>query len=150
MNSEISTFVNLSPAAVVKIDKQAEPRISTGAKDENGVGSTTSVSSNNLQVSSVDSKQDNVKESKKAESNSSVDLVKKAVEEGNSFLQAVKRNLQFKVDEATDRLVVKVVDSDSGELVRQIPSDELLALVERMKEQEGQQESQGLMIQDRA
>lgn len=144
MNSEIPTVLKLSPVTVVKADKQLEPRLSSAGTD---VSSPHAVSSNGLQVSTVNSAEDPSNDAKKAESNFSLDQVKKAVDEGNSFLQVVKRNLQFKVDEATDELVVKIVDSESGELVRQIPSEEMLAFIERLQEQDGQQ---GLMIQDRA
>lgn len=144
MNSEIPTVLKLSPVTVVKADKQLEPRLSSAGTD---VSSPHAVSSNGLQVSTVNATEDPSNDAKKAESNFSLDQVKKAVDEGNSFLQVVKRNLQFKVDEATDELVVKIVDSESGELVRQIPSEEMLAFIERLQEQDGQQ---GLMIQDRA
>jgi flagellar protein FlaG len=145
MNSDIPNILKLSPMAVVKTDMQVEPRLSSGRKEETGVPLV--VSSNDLQISKANSKEEAANESKKSESASSRDLIKKAVDEGNSMLQAVNRNLQFKVDEDTKELVVKVVDSKSGELVRQIPSEEMLALIKRMQQLDGQQ---GLMIQDRA
>jgi flagellar protein FlaG len=145
MNSDIPNILKLSPMAVVKTDMQIESRLSSGRKDETDV--RLAVSSNDLQISKANSKEEAANESKKSESASSRDLIKKAVDEGNSMLQAVNRNLQFKVDEDTKELVVKVVDSKSGELVRQIPSEEMLALIKRMQQLDGQQ---GLMIQDRA
>jgi len=36
--------------------------------------------------------------------------------------------VRFEVDADTDRLVVKVVDRASGELIRQIPSEEVLRI----------------------
>lgn len=56
-----------------------------------------------------------------------------AVNAVSDFLQAKNRDLTFSVDEKTDRSIVKVVDSQSGELIRQIPSEEVLALAERIK-----------------
>ncbi len=56
-----------------------------------------------------------------------------AVDAVSDFLQAKNRDLTFSVDEKTDRAIVKVVDSKSGELIRQIPSEEVLALAERIK-----------------
>jgi len=43
-------------------------------------------------------------------------------------LAPVARNLQFSIDDATGRSVVKVVDSSTNEVIRQIPSEELLAI----------------------
>lgn len=143
MNSGIPNILKLSPVTVVKTDKQAEPRSFPGE----GVDDRLSVASNALQVPTVNLKEVKANESQKSDPNSSLDIVKKAVVEGNSLLQVVNRNLQFTVDETTKELVVKVVDSESGELVRQIPSEEMLAFLQRMQELEGQQ---GLMIQDRA
>lgn len=46
----------------------------------------------------------------------------------------VRRNLQFNIDEATGITVITVRDSQSDEVIRQIPSEELLALARRVKE----------------
>ncbi|MAA76329.1 MAG: hypothetical protein CMN28_16685 [Salinisphaeraceae bacterium] len=42
--------------------------------------------------------------------------------------------LQFRVDDKTEKLVVSVVDRNSGEVLRQIPSEEMLALAEQLNE----------------
>ncbi|WP_018983441.1 flagellar protein FlaG [Salinimonas chungwhensis] len=56
-----------------------------------------------------------------------------AVNAVSDFLQAKNRDLTFSIDEETERSIVKVVDSQSGKLIRQIPSEEVLALAERIK-----------------
>lgn len=140
MNSEISNVVKLSPVTVVKADKQTDERSPSVVKAEQEPSNAESLS-NKL----TDKITEKPQEDKKARP--SLELVKQAVDEGNTILQAVKRNLQFEVDDTTKELVVKIVDSDSGELVRQIPSEEMLAFIKRMKEMEGQQ---GFVIQDRA
>ncbi|TRY30924.1 flagellar protein FlaG [Aliiglaciecola sp. M165] len=60
--------------------------------------------------------------------------IESAVNEISEFLQATNRQLAFSVDEKSERSVVKVTDSVSGEVIRQIPSEEVLALSERIKE----------------
>ena len=57
-----------------------------------------------------------------------------AVEEVQSFLQVQNRNLAFSVDESSRRPVVTVKDSSSGDVIRQIPSEEGLRVAERIKE----------------
>ncbi|MBN0523686.1 flagellar protein FlaG, partial [Pseudomonas aeruginosa] len=42
--------------------------------------------------------------------------------------------LSFSLDDSTGRVVVKVTDSTSGEVIRQIPSEEALRLAERLDE----------------
>ncbi len=43
-----------------------------------------------------------------------------AVSDIQSFVQSVKRNLNFSIDDSSGQVVVKVIDGDSGEVVRQI------------------------------
>ncbi len=74
--------------------------------------------------------------------------LKQVVKEANSVFQQAQRNLQFKVDEETNEMVVKIVDKQSGDVIRQIPSEEMLALIKRMQELESDQ--QGLVIRDKA
>jgi flagellar protein FlaG len=62
--------------------------------------------------------------------------VKAAVAEGNTLLKAANNNLQFQVDEATKQVVIKIVDNKTGELVRQIPTVEMLDFIRAMKQQE--------------
>jgi flagellar protein FlaG len=58
--------------------------------------------------------------------------VDQAMEKMRDSLPAVARNLQFSVDEATGRSVVKVVDSVTNEVIRQMPSEELLAIAKAL------------------
>jgi len=53
-----------------------------------------------------------------------------AVQVINTSLQGQSLGVRFEVDSATDRLVVKVVDRDSGELIRQMPSEAVLRLAQ--------------------
>lgn len=45
--------------------------------------------------------------------------------------------LEFSVDEATGQNIIRVLDIKSGKIVRQIPSDEVLAFIKRIKETKG-------------
>ncbi len=54
--------------------------------------------------------------------------LREAVNRIENIVQSVKRNLSFSLDESSGRTVIRVIDSKSGELVRQIPSEEVLAL----------------------
>lgn len=51
----------------------------------------------------------------------------------NDYVQSLQRDLQFSVDNDLDQTVIKVVDSDSGELIRQIPEDIFLELARRLQ-----------------
>jgi flagellar protein FlaG len=64
----------------------------------------------------------------------STDKIKAAVDELSTFAKASSRQLAFSVDESSDRPVVKVTDTESGKVIRQIPSEEVLKLSERLRD----------------
>ena len=55
----------------------------------------------------------------------------------NAQLETMNRSLQFSIDEELKDVVVKIVDKETGEIVRQIPPDEVLRLREHFKEMVG-------------
>ncbi len=66
----------------------------------------------------------------------------------NSEMQSYARNLEFSVEEETGKMIVRVYDSETEELVRQIPSEELLELVRRLQQQNeaSSQPMEGLLL----
>jgi flagellar protein FlaG len=60
-----------------------------------------------------------------------------AINKINEFIQVIRRDLQFSVDENTGMTVVKVMDSESQEVIRQIPSEEVLAIAANLEEARG-------------
>ena len=49
--------------------------------------------------------------------------LEQAVTKLNDYIQNVQRDLQFNVDDSSGRMVVKVVDRITDEVVRQIPDE---------------------------
>lgn len=73
-----------------------------------------------------------------------------AAREVEAFLQVQNRNLAFTVDDKTNRSVVTVKDSESGDVIRQIPSEEVLRLAERIKTlQEDVGSSVGVLVNNK-
>jgi flagellar protein FlaG len=67
------------------------------------------------------------------------------------FLQNKGTAISFSVDEATDRSVVTVKDAANGDVIRQIPSEEVLNFAERIRELQSDIGSQvGVLIDRRA
>ncbi|WP_426417600.1 flagellar protein FlaG [Aestuariirhabdus sp. LZHN29] len=60
--------------------------------------------------------------------------VDEAVSNLNDFVQNIRRDLSFKVDEEAGQVVVQVTDYQTGKMIRQIPSEEALELAERLSE----------------
>jgi flagellar protein FlaG len=56
------------------------------------------------------------------------EVVAKAAAQLQEFVSSMGRNLNFSIDESTGYNVVRVVNPDTGELIRQLPSEELLKI----------------------
>jgi flagellar protein FlaG len=59
------------------------------------------------------------------------------VSELNNLVQELRRELQFSVDDENGGTVVKVIDKETDEVIRQIPSEEVVALRRRLEEMAG-------------
>jgi len=60
--------------------------------------------------------------------------IEQAVSSIQSFVQSIQRDLNFSLDDSSGRVVVKVTDTTSGEVIRQLPSEEALRLAESLEE----------------
>ena len=58
--------------------------------------------------------------------------VQGSVDKLNEMMQSVRRELQFSIDEDSGRTIIKVIDAETQEIVRQIPPEEVMTLVERI------------------
>lgn len=54
--------------------------------------------------------------------------VQQAVQQIQSYLNDSQRQLQFQVDDASGRTIVRVVNPETNEVIRQIPGEEMLKL----------------------
>lgn len=63
--------------------------------------------------------------------------VKEAVEKLNSYVQSQKKSVNFSIDEATNSTVIKVFKSETGELIKQFPPEEILSMAARLRQSIG-------------
>ncbi|MCK5335236.1 MAG: flagellar protein FlaG [Gammaproteobacteria bacterium] len=78
----------------------------------------------------------------------SAEKAQEVVEQLNNHAQTINRDLHFSVDDDSGRTVIRVINSETAELVRQIPSEEVLRLSETIRESiEG---STGVIVQTSA
>jgi flagellar protein FlaG len=59
--------------------------------------------------------------------------VKRAVERLNQLMTSNQRSLRFKVDEGSGRTIITVINADTKEIVRQIPPEEVLAVLRSLE-----------------
>lgn len=74
----------------------------------------------------------------------SMNQVNDAVKQINDTLKKLSQDLEFTLDEDTDRPVVKVVDQQTKEVIRQIPTQEALEIAKALDR------VQGLLIRQQA
>jgi len=80
-------------------------------------------------VASTEIKDSNVS----THSQPSREAVAKAAEQIQTFVKEMGRNLDFSIDETTGYNVVRVINPDTNEIVRQLPSEELLKIARSME-----------------
>ena len=82
-----------------------------------------------------------------AQQNVTLDELGEAVENINQFVNSQGRTLNFSVDEESGKPVVKVIDFETKEVIRQIPSEEVLTMAKAIKRlQEDLGSATGLMF----
>lgn len=68
-----------------------------------------------------------VKEPERAE-------LEQAVKDIQAFVQSSQRNLDFSIDDSTGKVVVKVIATESGEVIRQLPTEAALKLAQSLSD----------------
>jgi flagellar protein FlaG len=66
----------------------------------------------------------------------SEEQVKEAVSKLNEYIQTTERTLDFQMDEDSGKTVIKVYDTLSAELIRQIPNELALELAQNLNDDE--------------
>jgi len=61
--------------------------------------------------------------------------VRAAVSKLNDHVQNLRRNLAFSIDDTTGQTIIRVYDSETNELIREIPSEETLRIAANIEAQ---------------
>ncbi|MGD9390495.1 MAG: flagellar protein FlaG, partial [Thioalkalispiraceae bacterium] len=75
-----------------------------------------------------------VKESREARDKKELD---EAVSNVRGFVQSIQRDLDFVVDEETGKDVIKVIDQQTNEIIRQFPAEAILSLAKNLQKVAG-------------
>ena len=98
--------------------------------DTGGIAASDLESVNPTKATTVE--QVEVTENKQTDANHSE--LRSQIEELQQFNQNIDRSLQFEVDEELGVTIVRVIDKETDELIRQFPPEELINLSRRLKE----------------
>jgi flagellar protein FlaG len=61
-------------------------------------------------------------------------IAAEVVSELNDVAKVLQTNLQFSIDEKTNKIVVKVLDADTQKVIRQIPPEDVMKMSARIQE----------------
>lgn len=65
------------------------------------------------------------------------ETVAAAVQSANAYVQSISSSIQFSLDQDSGRTVVKMVDTETEEVLRQFPSEEMLAISKSIDRMQG-------------
>lgn len=114
--------VSLSPSGLVGLE---------GDKVQKEMLNKQSISTQSIDTQTIESRlpvDSVVKESKKA----THEEIEVALVEVNAFVQSMQRNLSFTIDEQLGDEIISITDAETNEVIRQIPSEELVVLRKKM------------------
>lgn len=117
--SSSSLFRQNAPVAAVRAERQMDEsknQINTATRGS-GTDKDVSASVQDAGGSSTPSKEE----------------LGSAVESINQFVSAQMRTLNFSVDESSGKAVVKVIDFETKDVIRQIPGEEVLKMASAIK-----------------
>ena len=70
--------------------------------------------------------------------------IKHAIEAANEALMALSSDLEFSQDPSTGKTVIRIIDTSSQQILRQFPSEEMLAIARAVDR------FQGLLLKEKA
>lgn len=63
-----------------------------------------------------------------------LEVIQKTAKQMESFVQSMGRELNFSIDKTTGYSIIRVVNPQTGEVIRQLPSEELLKIAEMFEQ----------------
>ena len=117
-----------NPADLMSVETSKMPRVA---------GSAAAASSQAIQTPST-------VEKPSAQKETDPDELQKSVEKIQKFVNLAACDMEFSIDEESGRTVVKVIDRETKDVIRQIPSQEALDLAQALDK------LQGLLIRQKA
>lgn len=117
MDASVSSYYNKTPE--VKTEVKAEPPVEAKAD--------TRVEKDFSHMTALEKKELPVSER----------VVIDAIEKANKAISMSSRKFEYSIHERTKQIMIKVIDSDTNEVVREIPPEKVLDMVAKMWEMAG-------------
>ncbi|ALO34271.1 flagellar biosynthesis protein FlaG [Colwellia sp. MT41] len=134
----MSTIASTTDIALPNLTAELNKSVDSAVKAVEATVKTSDLTVNELasdEQSSAVSLSEQAKELKQAPL--TTEQLEKVAQQLQEFVGNMNRGLEFSVDKDSGRDVIKVIDKNSGELVKQFPSEEVLTLVAKLSEMVG-------------
>ena len=63
--------------------------------------------------------------------------VRKSAERVSEAVSRLNRGIRFEIDDSTHTIITKLIDKNTNEVIRQIPSEEVLEIAQRLRQNNG-------------
>lgn len=142
--------INVSPAALSVVSSSSPkldglPKVQVEQESSSKLpeqGKAAPVAADNLTLLKASERQEALAAESKSDSSSQPadrQQLDSAVTQLNDFVQSIQRDLRFSIDDDSGTVVVKVIDRSSGDVIRQVPQENVLKMVRDLQEfKEGQ------------
>lgn len=70
-----------------------------------------------------------------------------AVKDVSGYVQNISRELNFSVDAELDKTVITVIDEETGDVVRQIPTEDILEMAKNIAQLQDSSGGKGILFQ---
>jgi flagellar protein FlaG len=124
-----------------RIENEAVKTKSPSSDDENNAtvakGSTSAATATDKTNKAIESKAEKVEQQEKQAEKLTSPQLEQVAKQLQDFVGGMNKGLEFLVDEDSGRDVIKVIDRNSGDLVKQFPSEEVLSMVAKLSEATG-------------
>jgi len=87
---------------------------------------------NEIEVKDIKSQPESLQDKKEYNEKKLEEDVKESVKDINDIIEKVKEDLSFEVHDETDRMMVKVIDRKTKEVIKELPPEEMLDLSARI------------------
>ena len=119
-SANATTVANVATSSAKTLEQLSAPSIKQAPTDAEVIA----------KVLSTEFKPSNVNQA----SQPTQEVIAKTAKQMESFVQSMGRELNFSVDKASGYSVVRVVNPQTGEVIRQLPSEELLKIAEMFEQ----------------
>jgi len=127
-------YTNMSNMGLTQPNVRRLPPVTNSLKTENNTDNIVRINFSQRQDVAHTNETSKIEGKVLANNKHAEGEVKQSIVELNNSSQLISRNLEFHIDKNSGRTVITVLDTDSKEVIRQIPSEQLLEISSRLNE----------------